>query len=121
MASPVAGGAFNLIATEAVGVVGVVAVAGKAFGCGVEFVYAAMSRDNPQITMIVFLQILSGVAAYAPRIVAVVLVDQESDAVIAAEAVFGGKPHETPVILQNRKDMILRQAIVGGEVSESEV
>ena len=96
------------------------AVARKAFGCGVELAYA-VTRNDPQITMTVFLQILSGVAAYAPRIVGVTFVDDESVAIIAAEAIFGGKPHETPVILQNRKDMILRQAIVSGEVSESEV
>ena len=62
IAATVAGDAPNCIAAKAVGVVGVVKVAGTTFGCGVEFVYAGMS-SNPQITTIVFYQIPNEVVA----------------------------------------------------------
>ena len=44
IAATVAGDALNRIAADAVGVVGVMTVAGKAFGCGVEFVHARQYR-----------------------------------------------------------------------------
>ena len=49
------------------------------------------------------------------------LVHDEGVAVIAIEAVSGGKPHEAPAILQNGSNIALREAIVGGEMSEFEV
>jgi hypothetical protein len=50
-----------------------------------------------------------------------VLVHNESVTVIAIEAVSGGKPHEAAAILQNGSNIALRQAIVRGEMLESEV
>jgi hypothetical protein len=50
-----------------------------------------------------------------------VLVDDESVAVIAVEAVSGGKPHETPSILQDVDHGVLREAIGRGEMGEREV
>jgi len=62
IAATVLGDALDRIAADAVGVVGVVKVAGTAFGCRVEFVHPNVG-GNPQLAVIVFHQILSKVGA----------------------------------------------------------
>src|SRR5271165_681212 len=92
MAAPVARDGFNRIAADAVGIVGVVAVADKAFGCRVKLVNPAKIGGNPQIALIIFHEIQNKVGAYAPGIPGVVLVHDEGVAVVAIESVPGGKP-----------------------------
>jgi hypothetical protein len=77
--------------------------------------------SNPQIAMIVFDQIPNEVVAQASGIVGVVFVYDEGVSVVTVEAFAGGKPHEAAVILQNRNNVVLSQAIVGGEVGKFEV
>src|SRR5271165_4730145 len=101
IAATIAGDALNRTAADAVGIVGVVTVAGTAFGSRVEFVYASSIGGNPQIAMVVFHQIHRGVVAYARGFVGVIFVPDEGVAIIAIDAVSGGKPHEAPAILQN--------------------
>ena len=71
--------------------------------------------------MIVLHQILNKIGAQGPAINRIVFVYDEGVAVVAIEAVPGGKPHEAAMILQNSNYVALRQAILGGEVSEFEV
>ena len=56
-----------------------------------------------------------------PGSLGVVLVDDERVAIVAVEALSRAKPHEPPAILQNGDDIVLGQAIFGGEVAEFEV
>ena len=56
-----------------------------------------------------------------PGSLGVVFVYDERVAIIAVEALSGAKPHETAAILQNGHDVVLCQAIFGGEVAEFEV
>ena len=62
IAATVLGDALNRIATDTVRVVGIMNVAGNAFGCRVEFVHPGVG-GNPQIAVIVFDQILNKVGA----------------------------------------------------------
>ena len=116
----VLGDALDRGATETIGIAGVMKVAGTAFGFRVEFVHPGVGGD-PQIAVIVLHQVLQKVGAQAAGVVGVVFVYDEGVAVIAIEAVPGGKPHEAPPVLQNGNDIALREAIVGGEVGEFEV
>jgi hypothetical protein len=110
----------NGIAAKAVGVPGVWNVSLTSLGHGIESVDARMSSD-PQITMVVFYEISNEVVAQAPGIIGVVFEYHEGVAVIAVEALTSRKPHETPVILQYCDNIVLREAIAGGEVDEFEV
>ena len=114
------GDALDRGATETIGIVGVMKVAGTAFGFWVEFVYPDVGGD-PRMAVIVLHQVLQKVGAQAAGVFGVVLVYDEGIAVIAIEAVPGGKPHEAPAVLQNCDDIALREAIVGSEVDEFEV
>ena len=58
----VSGDARNVSTTDTVRVVGVMKVAGSAFGCRIEFVHPSVG-GNPQIAVIVFYQILNKVGA----------------------------------------------------------
>jgi hypothetical protein len=95
-------------------------VTGTALGRGIESIHPG-AGGNPQISFVVLHQILEEVGAQAARVVRVVLVHNEALAVIAIEAVSGGKPHEAATILQNVDDVALRQARVGREMSELQV
>jgi hypothetical protein len=103
----VLGDALNRNATESIRVVGVVKVAGYAFGSRVEFVDASVG-GNPQIAVVVFHQILNKVGIEAGRVVQVVLVDYKNVTIVAIEAVSSGKPHESPAILQSGSHIALR-------------
>ncbi len=116
----VLGDALDRGATETIGIVGDMKVAGTAFGFRVEFVHPGVGGD-PQIAVIVLHKVLQKVGDQAAGVVGVVFVYDEGVAVIAIEAVPGGKPHQAPAVLQDGNDIALREAIVGGEVSESEV
>jgi hypothetical protein len=96
------------------------AVTVTALAPGVESIHPVVGGD-PQIAVVVFQQILNEVGAQAARVVRVVLVHDEAVAVIAIEAVPGGKPHESAPVLQNVDDVALRQAVVGREMSELQV
>ena len=116
----VLGDALDRSATETIRIPGVMKVTGTAFGCRVEFVHAGVGGD-PKIAVIVLHQILNKIGAQGPAINRIVFVYDEGVAVVAIEAVPGGKPHEAAMILQNSNYVALRQAILGGEVSEFEV
>ena len=73
------------------------------------------------MTSIVLEQIPDVVGAQAASVVRVVLVGDEGVAVVPIEAILGGEPHEAPAVLQDCHDTALREAIVRGEVCESEV
>ena len=116
----VLGDALDRGATETIGIVGVMKVAGTTFGFRVKLVHACVGC-NPQIAVIVLHQVLQKVGAQTAGVVAVVFVYDEGVAVIAIKAVPGGKPHEAPAVLQNGNDIALRETIVGGEVGKFEV
>src|SRR5208283_4743517 len=62
IAPTVSGDARNVSTTDTIGVVRVMKVAGKPFGCRVKFVHPGVG-GNPQIALIVFYQILNKVGA----------------------------------------------------------
>ncbi len=117
----VPGNALHHIAAEAVGVFGIVPVAGETSGGGVKPVHSGTIGANPQVALIVLQQGQNEVAAQARRIIGVVFEHHEAVPIIAVESVPGGEPHEALAILQDGKDPVLGQALVGGEVGEDEV
>nr|WP_242618305.1 hypothetical protein [Edaphobacter modestus] len=93
----VLGDALDRGATESIGIVGIMDVAGTAFGFRVEFVRPCVG-GNPQIAVIVLHQVLQKVGAQAAGVVGTVFVYDEGVAVIAIKAVPGGKPHEASAV-----------------------
>ena len=120
VAATVSGDALDRSTAERARVVGVVKVSHRAFGCKVESIHPGVGGD-PQIAVVVLHQILKEVGVQATGVVRVVLVYDEGVPVIAIQAVSGGKPHEAPAILENVDHVALRQAIVGGQMRESEI
>jgi hypothetical protein len=120
IAATVFGDALDRSTAERVRVVGVVKVSSTSFGCKIESIHPGVGGD-PQIAVLVLHQILKEVGVQAARVVRVVLVYDEGVSVVAIETVSSGEPHEAPAILKNVDHIALRQAVVRGEMCESEI
>src|SRR3974390_415197 len=99
--------AFDRSTSKTIGIVRVMEIVGKPFGCRVEFVHARFG-GKPEVAVVVFYQILKKIGAQASGIIRVVLVHYECITVVAVEPITRRKPHEPATILQNSNHISLR-------------
>jgi hypothetical protein len=86
--------------------------------CPVISVEASTPGSNPDIAFVIFYDVGDKIVAETAFIAGVIAIDGDLIAVVFVESVAGAKPHETAAVLEDGKDIVLRETRIDIQMFE---
>jgi len=86
--------------------------------CPVVSVETSAPGSYPDIAFMIFYDVGNKIVAETAFAAGIVAIDRDLIAVVFVESVAGAKPHETPAVLEDGKDIVLRESCIDIQVFE---
>src|SRR3954454_4465140 len=87
----------------------------------IEFVEAIADRRDPDVSAPIFIDISDILASQTVRVLGVVMIGLECIAIVAEQAVIGGKPHEALIVLSDSLDPLIQRLAIRRDGNKANV